>query len=307
MEKRDIKMVLVIGNGFDLNLKLKTKYSDFAKSDEWKELYNQESVVKQSPLLQFLYGKSFIDQWYDIERALYEYSLIKSDGTYPTEIENDRKGYHAICDSMCKYLKEHVHNSSHSISSTSAGQLLKKMCNSKFIDYRIYSFNYTPVDLYFRVLNRATCIPEIINIHGGIEANSIILGVENVDIRKLAPGYSFLFKSNNIDYKSTDFVTDIEGANEVIIFGHSLNDFDFVYFKDYITNLLKVRDKRKRLTIVTYDEDSRMQILNNIRRQGFSIVDLFQFSLIDSILSSKIEDKDSSDYVKFHNLLERIR
>ena len=160
--------------------------------------------------------------------------------------------------------------------------------------------------MYLRVLGRDIHNPEIINIHGGVETDSIILGVENVDIRKLAPGYSFLFKSNNVNYKSTDFVTDIEGANEVIIFGHSLNDFDFVYFKDYITNLLKVRDKRKRLTIVTYNEDSRMQMLDNIRRQGFSIVDLFQYSLIDVILSSKIEDKESPDYIKFHNLLKSI-
>ena len=127
MEKRDLKKVLVVGNGFDLDLKLKTRYLDFAKSDEWKELYSQETMVKQSPLLQFLYGKSFIDKWYDIERALYEYSLIKSDGTYPTEVEKDRKGYHAICDSLCKYLKNHVYNSSHPISDTAAGQLLTKI------------------------------------------------------------------------------------------------------------------------------------------------------------------------------------
>lgn len=306
MEKQYIKKVLVIGNGFDLDLGLKTRYSDFAKSIEWKKLYNRKAMVKQSPLLQFLYGKSFIDQWYDIERALYEYSLIKSDFTYPTEIENDKKGYHAICDSLCKYLKNNVYNSSHSFFETAAGQLLVKMCNYNFIDYRIYSFNYTPVDLYLRVLGRETCTPKIINIHGCIETNSIILGIENVDIRKLAPGYSFLFKSNNIDYKPTDFVTDIESANEVIIYGHSLNDFDFVYFKDYITNLLKVRDKRKKLFFITYDEESRKNILDNIRRQGFSVVDLFQETLVDFILSSKIKDKDSPEYTKFSDLLEGI-
>lgn len=33
------KVVLVMGNGFDLDLGFKTKYSDFAKSKEWQEMY----------------------------------------------------------------------------------------------------------------------------------------------------------------------------------------------------------------------------------------------------------------------------
>ena len=73
-----------------------------------------------------------------------------------------------------------------------------------------------------------------------------------------------------------------------------------------ITNLLKVRDKRKKLFFITYDEESRKNILDNIRRQGFSVVDLFQETLVDFILSSKIKDKDSPEYTKFSDLLEGI-
>jgi hypothetical protein len=35
--------VLIIGNGFDLDLGLKTRYSDFAKSKEWNQLYASDS------------------------------------------------------------------------------------------------------------------------------------------------------------------------------------------------------------------------------------------------------------------------
>lgn len=303
---RYIKKVLVIGNGFDLNLKLKTRFSDFARSAEWKELYQQKTMVRQSPLLQYLYGKSFIDEWFDIEKALYEYVLIKADGSYATKIDNDKRGYNAICDAFCKYLKNQVFSRSCSIDETSAGKLLKKMCSWEFIDYRIYSFNYTPIDLYAKVLNRDIHVPEITYIHGDIHSNTIILGIENVDINSISPGYSFLFKSNNMNYKPTDFVIDCETANEVIIFGHSLNDFDFVYFREYITTLIEKKDKSKKLTIITLDELSKTTILDNMRRQGISIVELYQHSILDFILTSNIEEKQSPDYDKFCCLLKRI-
>ena len=46
--------VLIIGNGFDLDLGLKTRYSDFAKSKEWNQLYASDSWSEGS-----MRGKGF--------------------------------------------------------------------------------------------------------------------------------------------------------------------------------------------------------------------------------------------------------
>jgi hypothetical protein len=41
------RVVLIIGNGFDLELGFKTRYSDFAKSEEWNRMY-EENVKKSN-------------------------------------------------------------------------------------------------------------------------------------------------------------------------------------------------------------------------------------------------------------------
>lgn len=306
MDNKYIRNVLVVGNGFDLNLKLKTRYSDFAKSEEWIDLYSNSEMIKQCPLLQFLYGKSFIDHWFDIEKALYDYVLKKADGSYPHTVEIDKKGYNIICEAFREYLRNHVWQQSYNIDETAAGRILKSICNiDNFVDNRIYSFNYTPIDLYFNILGRETHKPQINYVHGNILKDSIILGIENVDIRNIAPGYSFLYKSNNLYYKSTNLYSDLENAQTVVIFGHSLNEFDFVYFEDYFRILVSGVNNKK-LYIITFDETSKNEILDNLRKQGISIVSMFHHSYVEFILTSLINDGKSDDYINFAKLLESL-
>ena len=307
MGNKYLKTVLVVGNGFDLDLKLKTRYSDFAESKEWNDLYSQTEIVKKTPLLQYLYGKRFIDQWFDIEKALYDYGVIKIDGSYAHSIENDKEGYRMICDAFRDYLKKHVYNQSHSIDDTAAGRLLKSICNlNNYIDNRIYSFNYTPINLYMKVLGSETCNPQISYIHGDIVTDSVILGIEDVDIKKLSPGYSFLYKSNNINYKPSDFASDIVAAKNVVIFGHSLNLMDFGYFKEYFKVLLTNSDKKRCLTIITKDILSRISLLDNLRIAGISVVDMFAHTNVKIILTDDIGNKSTESDEIFCKLLKNI-
>ena len=59
-EKNKIpKRLLIIGNGFDLDLGRNTRFSDFAKSDFWpKNLKSQ--------LYRYLSQKSQIEKWFDL-------------------------------------------------------------------------------------------------------------------------------------------------------------------------------------------------------------------------------------------------
>lgn len=306
MDNRYIRTVLVIGNGFDLNLKLKTRYSDFAKSKEWENLYNHIGLVKNSPLLQFLYHKSHVDQWFDIEKGLYDYAILRKDIDNTQSILNDKNGFNAICEALCTYLRHQVFNLGHTISNTIAGKVLKGMCSmNSFIDNRIYSFNYTLIEHYISMLDISTCIPKIQNIHGDIKNNSIILGIENIDINKISPDYSFLYKSNNNHYSSNELYSDLQLAQTVVIFGHSLNEFDFVYFEDYYKMLINGVINGK-LYIVTYDNNSKKEILDNLRKIGISVVLLYQRAKIDFILTSSSDDKNRDNNNKFAELLESI-
>lgn len=60
------KRLLIIGNGFDLDLGRATRYSDFAKSEFWpKNLHSQ--------LYEYLNQKSQIEKWFDLEGELANY------------------------------------------------------------------------------------------------------------------------------------------------------------------------------------------------------------------------------------------
>ena len=72
-------LVVIIGNGFDLDLGLPAKYSDFAKSYEWKELYSKyEFFIKDSTygvnsLIAHLNKVSGEMNWFDIEEEIYNF------------------------------------------------------------------------------------------------------------------------------------------------------------------------------------------------------------------------------------------
>ena len=67
--------VLIIGNGFDLDLGLNTKYSDFVTSDKWP-LRNISKI--DSPLAYYLNSRAAVLSWFDLENLIYYYSSRKS-------------------------------------------------------------------------------------------------------------------------------------------------------------------------------------------------------------------------------------
>lgn len=62
---------LILGNGFDLDLKLPTTYADFASSQFWP-LIDQDAF--HSPLADVLLRAKGTERWFDIEDILYRYA-----------------------------------------------------------------------------------------------------------------------------------------------------------------------------------------------------------------------------------------
>lgn len=97
-------IVLIIGNGFNLDLKFESKYSDFAKSEEWKELYEKyASKSNHYSLIKFLNDRKETDKWFDIEQALFEYAALKTADIWHHDVSNDIQEYHALCRQLEKY------------------------------------------------------------------------------------------------------------------------------------------------------------------------------------------------------------
>lgn len=315
--------LLVIGNGFDLNLGLPTSYRNFVESCIFKKMYVKRMQEKQAQgnaqpsLINYLYGKKFCDRWYDIEQALLEYVSRKPDGSFVNNVEEDKTDYNLICDTLVEYLVNLFKTGNdlqqaRTMENSSAGQLLQKIRSERSI---VYSFNYTPINLIIdAIYGHASLNP--VRVHGeikeetlfkgNIKDNAIILGIETNDMNTIAPDYSFMLKSNNPAYKSSNLAVDLLNSKNVIIFGHSMNQMDYGYFEGYFKMLCSNVDKERTLTIITKDKSSRVTIQDNLRKMGVSVMNIYAHTQVDYILIDKLNDKNSEDYKKFEELLTQI-
>ena len=71
-------------------------------------------------------------------------------------------------------------------------------------------------------------------VHGTLEDDSIIL---SVDESKVTEGYEFLQKAVDINYRSTNIISQLALSQDVIFFGHSFGTIDIDYFKPYFLHI----------------------------------------------------------------------
>ena len=309
--------LLVIGNGFDLNLGLPTTYRNFVESCIFKRMFvkrmqeKKEKANTQPSLIEYLYGKKFCERWYDIEQALLEYVSIRPDGSFVNNVEEDKRDYELVCNALVRYfakiLKSLSSKTIDRMHELPAGQLLSALYSSRNI---VYTFNYTPIDKVLETIST-------VKVHGGIEKETIakgeinkshiILGIETNDIRSISPGYSFLLKSNNSAFRSSQIALDLLQSKNVIFFGHSLNQMDFGYFEVFFKMLAANVDKERTLTFITKDESSRITMLDNIRRMGISVRDIYHHSKVEFILIDRLSKGSKEEHERFDNLLKQIR
>ena len=98
------KVVAIIGNGFDLDLGLKTMYKDYFESDYWpfkSSLYNENDG-----LAKYL-NKMFKDNWNDLESLIYEYIIQYASDNKQTE---DIQCFNMIIPSLKNYLINQSNN-----------------------------------------------------------------------------------------------------------------------------------------------------------------------------------------------------
>ncbi len=294
------KAVLVVGNGFDLDLGFKTRYCDFANSAEWQEMFAKEAYRScHYSLLKYLNDRRNTDNWFDIELALKDYTHVKTNDIWIHDKKTDEREFHIICKTLKAYLISHIENSSADITDTYAATVLR--CFQRDADLRkIYTFNYTPLDLISRCLGLLHFVPYEF-VHGSVSNDDMILGFETESPESVIPGYEFLLKSSNKSYKHTELQNDMGDAEEVVIFGHSLNMIDSILFEDYFKELAQQFHNNRRLTIITKDLASHQAILHNIRKMGVSVPKLFSRAQLEFIHSS-----DAEDTPKLTGLLHRI-
>ncbi len=242
--------VIIIGNGFDLNLGLKTSYKDFIESENFDLL-----VEKENTLALYLDEKREINNWVDIERELTNYSIL---------IQDDKKtvkdDFKELKNSLIDYLKAAQEKDINQ--NSKAFEMIKSEISDTDI---IFNFNYT--NSVFKI-GEILEIPDIASkhsyVHGSIKNKDIIFGVE--DDARINNDHIFLKKSYNPNFTNSSIISILQNEEfDLIIFGHSLGITDSSYFNSYFNSRVHIKSDFK-LRIFHYrDEgyDEIMTILDN--------------------------------------------
>lgn len=299
------KRLLIIGNGFDIDLGLKTRYSDFAKSKYWEKLVENTNGVDQD-LLNALKKAKETEAWFDIEKTMNDYvRTIRPEFLGTDIVDKDKKSFVDVSDALSKYLKEE--QASRSIKKSSyAAQVLQMVTDVGGFEY--YTFNYTSLGSIANACGVKVDSSHITHVHGSLENDSIILGVLTDPANQIHEQYSFMYKDNSRFYSSNNMYEDFEKAEDIIFFGHSINGMDFPYFKDFFIKQSGMAGeyKRKHITIFTYDDASNQQIRNSIRNAQVDLTQLFRRNDINIIQTKQLYDNDSNELQKLELFTKRL-
>ena len=296
--------ILIIGNGFDLDLGMKSKYSDFMSSKTWIKAKEDDSIPFCN-LIQYLEEKKNKEAWFDVESELLNYALEITEGTYRSPQEDDRTGFEILQYFLRKYLRKEQENYKLNVDPV-AVRVMRAVVENGFFD-EIFTFNYTDIN---KTLAKAgvNCSIPVTYMHGSLkEHGNIVLGIETD--KAIHPSCQYMFKTNSRFYRFNNLIESMEKADEIIFFGHSINGMDFPYFKDFFMKQSHPQDnfKRKAISIITYDDSSDQQIRNNFRNAGISLRELMARNNLIFIESQRVYDGDNYENDKLNELFSHLR
>ena len=306
------ELAIIIGNGFDLDLGLPSRYSDFIKSPEW------QAVVKHTE--SFLYDESYREHslvgqllqtskeslWFDIEEEIYQFVLSHQELSRQA-LDEIKCEFGEITKALANYLKRVSKELEHKADKNRlAYNLLYNMQGCPLSKTYIY-FNYTTPTLFLeRTTYHEPGKAYFTYVHGSLRNDDIVLGCDLQEGDKVNRQLSFMYKYNQL-HNANHVARSIMDAKEVIFFGHSLNEMDFGYFREFFKAASASPNPIRHLTIITYDEQSERDIKDNIRNQGISVTDLYSNLWTFSVIhTQKVYQGDENEKRAWDNMLMRL-
>lgn len=307
--------VLILGNGFDIDLGYKTKYSDFVNSEYWPFKEKNLTAIGEPNLQNYIHDftENHRDElgkvrWIDIEQMLRDYAVSKNNhDTFNSEIvKADKDTYNLLVARFGEYIKvvQHSGRNVHYLFHPSY-QLVDAISQSSKT-WKGFTFNYTDSEaiIYFMISEKKGekfKLP-FFHIHGRVEMPdgdvSLILGIDDVDIPK---EYKFLRKSWNKNFNSHTLDDELVNAEHIVFFGLSFGPIDREYFRDFFNTIISGYRPgliRKGLHIITYDEYSRLDIMENLEGLGVKMSKLKKAMDVNFYLTSEMDRAQEIDRYK---------
>lgn len=249
--------MILLGNGFDIALGAKTKYSDFAQSEQFQIL------LTDNKLAQYIWKKFEMQdkKWVDVELELANYSLslsAKYGNCVPVDVTKQFKGdYEALNKQLSSYISGcFSFNGDGKIDSVIHDWY--SLIRSEDLDVRIYTLNYLPGEYRsFDFLNDSDDKIHLPNhVHGKVSFNpndapKIVFGVDEA-CNLTCKEHGFLYKSRNENLELYGFSEIAKDAEIFIIYGSSLGITDRWYFQKIF------EEKKGRIFKIYYYSDNEL-------------------------------------------------
>lgn len=267
--------VLIIGNGFDLDLKRTITFDDFYNSEFWPR---EEQL--RCPLSSYLDLVRSKEQWFDIEKALSDYVDVDNN-SIEREPNKDMIFYDKLVEGLSKYASSKTIET-FSIIQENRGRQVKDMPLAYLVleaiilspfrlNYNIFSFNYTELESLINLVyinngidkseqKQIAFLNRLEYTHGSLATRDIILGAKN---ESTYAGLELIRKTNRL--KNTTIVDRLDKANQVIFFGHSLSSVDRCYFDTFFESIANGNTICRKIIICTYDNNSKLNIKQNLK------------------------------------------
>lgn len=270
--------VLIIGNGFDLNLDLKTSYTDFVNSVQFDHI-----VLNGNYLAKYLKDKHDLQKWIDIENELKNYSN-RTSGFTKESFENFETDFNSLSLSLKTYLSGIKYND---LNKDSHAYKLLDFLKDK--DLLILDYNYTKTAksiLSEFGWSESDLNKRIIKVHGSIDEDEIIFGVE--DKAKIRKEHVFLRKAYSKHFKAIDTNDILKKCKYVFIFGHSLGMTDHMYFDDFFREMAMPfsKGKGKAIYVFHYGKKGYLELFIQLDELTLNSLSIFKqnnhFEMIDT-------------------------
>lgn len=215
------ELAVIIGNGFDLNIGLKTGYNHFLDTSDD---FNNLASIGGDSLFSFLKSKYQSNgRWIDLENALEEFynpNNIRRVGNIlsTTHLASKKKADYLQLVEIIKNYLDNIDIDDTIIKNarnTQAYELIKKLKDKNFV---IINFNYTEsIDLILTDLGYSeTERSKIIKYPHGNLQTEIIIGVED---SASVGSHTYLKKSAHKIFGESNIPKILYEANDVIFFG----------------------------------------------------------------------------------------
>jgi len=292
------RSIIVLGNGFDVALDYKTKYSDFyANSQELRKLSNSGNALCKH-ILDDIKGCL----WSDLEIGLYEYSLsiTKQYGEGNVEqAERFQEDFNELRKALFKYLNNETHEPK-LVEARVPVLGLNNEWSKLYPEYLTFNYSITTFNTACKntraFLNSNDSINNNVFIyqHGSIydtkecknnTPQAIVVGIDE-ESQKVETLHSFLYKSHQNIHNPNDTIPRLINKSLYIIYGCSLGKTDASYFK----HIFHIKQVKKTFIIYYYGESS----LNTIKTNISCYCSLFDFMIKNNVYFLNIQSIDDT-------------